>query len=207
MKRDDLQRPFKNYIPYFCLACLIITTLWLSAFYRANDHWKQAEMLREQGGLMRAARHYQWAARSYYPGSQIGEKSIERLWDLAQSFYKQDQIDQGLVCLDLLRGALWSTRWLMKPYGRWREQVDRELLDQRSKELNQEQLAIALQYDPLPSAAQSLCLLLSIIAFLISMVHLLRQGVTQDLKCTSHIGWAITTVLTTLFCIFLTLSF
>lgn len=206
MKRNDAHRFSITYIPYLCVACVVIMTLWLNAIYRAHGHWAQAEELHKQGELMRAARHYQWAARSYYPGSQIGEKSIDKLWSLATSFQELDQSDQGLLCLDLMRGALWSTRWLMKPYESWTDRVDQALIEQRSKGLSKEKLALALQYDPLPSVVQSLCLLLSMIAFLISVHHLFRKGITEDLQCTSEFTWAVTAVFTTLLCIFLTLA-
>ena len=205
MKRDDQPSLIRLYLPYMCIVLTVITTLWISSVYRAHGHWRQAESLYQQGAFMRAARHYQWAARSYYPGSNIGEQSLSQLWALAQRLHQQGHIDEGLMCLDLLRGAIWSTRWLMQPYGLWRERVDQALLDLRGKEVNRERLALALQYDPFPSVAQSLCLLLSICAFLTSIGHFLRKGLTQDLALTSHTVWALATVLATLLCIFISL--
>jgi hypothetical protein len=181
-----LSRYLREIWPFATLTCVITLTLWLSAVQRANDHWNKAEELLTRGEVMRATRHYQWAARAYYPSSSIGPQALDKLWIESQAFKSKGQIEQALMCLDLLRGAIWSTRWLMTPYRSWHMKVDQEIVTLRGNQLDRSKLMLVLKHDPLPTVTRSLCLLISVLAMLLSVINLLSNGLTRELKVTTH---------------------
>jgi hypothetical protein len=182
-----LSRCLREVWPFATLTCVITLTLWISAIQRANEHWDKAEELLTRGEVMRATRHYQWAARAYYPSSSIGPLALEKLWIESQAFKSKGQIEQALMCLDLLRGAIWSTRWLMTPYRSWQMKVDQEIVGLRGNQLDRSKLMLALKHDPLPTVTRSICLLISVLAMLMGVINLLSNGLTRELKLTTNI--------------------
>ena len=182
-----LSRCLREVWPLATLTCVITLTLWISAIQRANEHWDKAEELLTRGEVMRATRHYQWAARAYYPSSSIGPLALEKLWIESQAFKSKGQIEQALMCLDLLRGAIWSTRWLMTPYRSWQMKVDQEIVGLRGNQLDRSKLMLALKHDPLPTVTRSICLLISVLAMLMGVINLLSNGLTRELKLTTNI--------------------
>ena len=62
--------------PLTLLIFVMSATLYFAARHRAYRHWESAELLEERGELQRAVLHYQWAARAYYPGSQVGHQAL-----------------------------------------------------------------------------------------------------------------------------------
>ena len=163
---------------------LVLSVLWISASMRAEQHFKKAQDLENKGQIEYALRHYQWAARAYYPFSTVGEKAVHRLWAIGQDFVKVQQKEQALQTFDLLRGAIWSTRWLLQPYQTYLLKVDQQIAKLRSGQISEEKLLRSLQQDPRPSQMQSFFILLSILFFLYSGISLLIKGMTVELEKT-----------------------
>lgn len=149
---------------------------------RAQKHYTKAQILEEKGQIEKAMRHYQWSARAYYPFSHVGERAVKRLWDLGQNFVKSNQTEQALHALDLLRGAIWSTRWLFQPYQGYQKKVDEQIAVLRAGDIKQLNLLQALRDDPRPSMIRSMLLLLSIISFFLSGIYSLFKGFSPELE-------------------------
>ena len=165
----------------------VIATLWITAAHRSRAHQKVAQQLEAQGELARAASHYQWSARAYSPFSATGDESLHRLWRLYKRAIKLNQRSDALRCLDLIRGAIWSTRWLLSPYAHWAQRIDEEILKLRGGEVHdQATLARALRDDPRPSVARSLSLLLAVLSLVISVHRLFVKGISDQLQGTDH---------------------
>lgn len=172
----------------------MITVLWCTSYRRAQGHWREAQRLESSGRFDRAAQHYQWAARSYYPMSGIGERSLYQLWRLSEYHQAEGQQIKALYCLDLLRGAVWSTRWLRTPYLEWRDRTDQMIAQLRVQSIegveeNKSAIStqlMALSDDPRPSPERSLALLLSVLAVCVSVASLFLRGLTTDLRPTPY---------------------
>ena len=164
---------------------LISSTLWIDAARRSTRHLEAAQAWESQGDIQLALRHYQWAARSYTPWSSDPERAMHRMWSLAQQL-ELNEPTRALEAYELMRGAIWSTRWLNEPYRAWSTRVDEQILKARATPETHDALAQALKADPRPPITQSLSLLLSTVAALGVLISLLRRGLTRDLKVTPY---------------------
>lgn len=157
---------------------IICGAQWWSAATRSAAHLERAREWETRGQLHRALSHYQWSARAYAPGTPSGELAMERLWALAQAA-EQEQPALALEAYDLMRGAVWSTRWLLSPYQSWSEPVDLAIAKLRGP-----RAAHRLADDPRPHPVRSALLLVSVIALIGSLIWLLRVGLTPQLAFT-----------------------
>ena len=176
--------------PIILVFIVLSSTLYISAWHRAGKHWESAELLQERGDLQRAAMHYQWAVRAYYPGSQVGQQSLQRLWDLAQRARRYDQKRAAFHYLSLQRGAIRASSWLFNPYSQWVEPVDQALVDLYMTELNipeqQEVIRASLKSDLRLSSSHSINIIFSLIALVLSLRYLMTSGLNNKLEVTSH---------------------
>ena len=175
--------------PLTLLIFVMSATLYFSARHRAYRHWESAELLEERGELQRAVLHYQWAARAYYPGSQVGHQALSRLWTLAQEAIRAKQEEEALYYLSLQRGAIRASIWLLSPYDQWVEPVDQALLKLYSNELdypNQELIKANLKADLRLDTGQSVNIILSLIALALSLKYLMSFGLDSKLETTGH---------------------
>jgi hypothetical protein len=172
-------------VSIWILSALIIIggTLWWSAASRSIRHLEAGKTWEAQGDLRRALRHYQWAARAYAPRSTTGPQALEQMWSLAQRV-ESDQPQLALEAYDLMRGSIWSTRWLSAPYETWATQVDERIIALRHDPFNRERFAATLSVDPRPSTGQSALLLLFALGAILSFIWLIRVGVSSELQIT-----------------------
>lgn len=190
-EKSRLQSFLKSLFKPLSLALALLGfTLYFSAQYRAQGHWESAEILKEKGELKRAALHYQWAARAYYPASLVGDQALKCLWDLAQQALRSGKKQEALYYLSLLRGAIRSSTWLLSPYEQWAEPVDQILLElykDHLNELNQQELIkVNLKADLRVSTGQSINIILSLIALFLSLKYLMTLGLGSRLESTEH---------------------
>ena len=165
----------------------MVATLWISANQRSQAHREVAQALEVRGEFMRAASHYQWSARAYAPFSSVGESSLQDLWRLQTEARAAHRNAESLHCLDLIRGAIWSTRWLLNPYDKWGARVDQEIATLRGTGTDEvAALKRSLADDPRPSTTRSFVLLLSILSLLIISVSLFTIGLDTELNSTSY---------------------
>lgn len=168
------------------ITILILTVfcsaLWLSAVWRSSGHFESGQVLERAGELDRALRHYQWAVRAYYPFSSVGVRALKRMEHIELASLP-DHPKRALMALDLMRGAIRSTRWLFNPYEAWQERVDERIITLRSS-LDQSSHRAALLADPCPPSWRSALLLLGVFSCLWSSSRLLSRGMTSDLRFT-----------------------
>lgn len=163
--------------------------LYIAARQRADQHWQSAEYLLDQGQKARAALHYQWAIRAYYPGSAVGEQAMQGLWHLSQEALQNQQPQDAMDYLSLQRGAIRSTAWLLNPYAHWTKPVDQALQKLYVKSLDavsEQVIKETLKADLRPKVGQSLNLILSLIAIILSLRYMLAQGLTKRLESTEN---------------------
>ena len=176
--------------PLILVFIVLSTTLYVSAYHRAGKHWESAEFLLEKGDLSRAVLHYQWAARAYYPGSMVGQQALQCLWDLAQKARRSGQKKAALHYLSLQRGAIRASTWLFNPYKQWVEPVDQAILELYITELKiseqQEIVHASLKSDLRLDSSQSINIIFSLIALVLSLRYLMTLGLNHQLKATSH---------------------
>lgn len=181
--RDDARRA----LLWWGLGALLIvaSTLWVSGARRSAAQLATGQHWEASGDPQRAARHYQWSARAYTPFSASPHRALELMWSLARRI-EATQPTLSLEIYELMRGAIWSTRWLMTPYDEWSARVDEEIIRLRGDEKTRVALAQALAVDPRPPVYQSALLLVSSIFAVFSLVRLLGSGLTAELKPTAH---------------------
>ena len=184
----------------WCLGILLTIggALWWSAWTRSARHLKTAQMWVAQGDTQRALRHYQWSARAYAPGSHAGARALEQMWNLARRA-EETQPELALEAYDLMRGAIWSTRWLSTPYHAWSSRVDERIIALRHVPFTPERFAATISADPRPSIFQSAMLFICILGVIISMTWLVRVGITPDLQFTAQAirpAWALSVMMT-----------
>lgn len=185
--RSKCEKVSHIFTPILSLLLISIVTLWMSAALRSKAHLEIAQTLEDQGEIAKAASHYQWSARAHAPFMPYGEESFLRLWRLYEHTDVTTQRSLALTYLDLMRGVVWSTRWLMSPYAHWESRIDHEIVLLRGEDFNHRALiAIALADDPRPSIAQSSILLISFLGVLISVISTLKFGVSPQLKRTKY---------------------
>ena len=162
---------------------IVSSVVWYSAGSRSELHLEAGHVYERQGDERRALRHYQWSARAYTPLSSTGSKALEKMWSLAQRREKTHP-QLSLEAYDLMRGAIWSTRWLMTPYQNWAQRVDERITALRHHPYDREALARTLRVDPRPSIIQSLLVLLFSVGVILSVIRFTRVGLSSELQFT-----------------------
>jgi hypothetical protein len=113
---------------------IILTILWVRAFYGAMESYKKGEILLKKGETVRAITFFDRALHWYAPLNPYVEKAALKLWAIGENAEKTGDKRLALIAYDSIRNAFYGDTHFVTPGKNWIRKVDSKLASLRRNE-------------------------------------------------------------------------
>jgi hypothetical protein len=186
-----MQRKYLVKAVIFILLFLVL--VWGRVFFLQRGHFLAAETYYHDADWKLAIREYDTAMHFYTPFSPYIQKSAERLWDIGETFEKQQRLDWAVVAYSSIRSAFYGSRSFYTPGHDWIVRCDDKIsgIDVKIliKEGNvkpgealqeKEKLLYVMKVDKAPNIGWSVLAELTFFGWILSVIFIIFRGFDED---------------------------